>query len=114
MLSMLNNNHGMVDGRDETEQMHVQVVSGTYFPTLGVQPVIGRALTDDDDNSEGDHPVAVSAMRWWKRALAGDPDVLNHKVKLGSTHLQYRGRRSAGVLWNQGRRSRQTSGFRCP
>jgi len=77
--------HGTIDGHDETELMHAQLVSGTYFPTLGVQPVMGRALTDKDDNSEGDHPVAMISYAWWKRGLASDPAVLNRKIKLGTT-----------------------------
>jgi predicted permease len=85
IFSFWNNVHGTVDGRDETEQMGVQLVSGSYFPTLGVQPAIGRALTEDDDNSEGDHPVAVISHAWWKRVLASDPAVLNRKIKLGRT-----------------------------
>jgi len=85
ILSFSNNVHGTVDGRDEMVQMGVQLVSGSYFPTLGVQPAIGRALTEDDDNSEGDHPVAVISYAWWKRDLAGDPAVLNRKIKLGTT-----------------------------
>ena len=85
IFSMPNRVHGTIDGRDEVEEMYVQLVSGTYFPTLGVQPALGRALTDEDDNSEGDHPVAVVSYAWWKRGLAGDPAVLNRKIKLGTT-----------------------------
>jgi hypothetical protein len=65
--------------------MYAQLVSGTYFPTLGVHPVMGRALTDDDDNSEGDHPVAMISYAWWKRGFTSDPAVLNRKIKLGTT-----------------------------
>jgi len=85
IFSFWNDVHGTVDGRNDTEEMHVQLVSGTYFPTLGVQSVLGRALTEDDDNSEGDHPVAVISYAWWKGALAGDPAVLNRKITLGKT-----------------------------
>jgi MacB-like periplasmic core domain len=85
IFSFLNRVHGTIDGRDEVDEMYVQLVSGTYFPTLGVQPALGRALTDEDDNTEGDHPVAVVSYAWWKRALAGDPAVLNRKIKLGTT-----------------------------
>jgi predicted permease len=83
--STQNRVHGTIEGRDNVEEMRVQLVSGTYFPTLGVQPFIGRALSDDDDNSEGDHPVVVVSYAWWKRVLAGDPAVLNRKIKLGTT-----------------------------
>jgi len=85
ILSMLNRVHGTIDGRDEAEEMQVQLVSGMYFPMLGVQAAFGRGLTDEDDNSEGDHPVAVVSYAWWKRVLASDPAVLNRKIKLGTT-----------------------------
>lgn len=85
IFSMENNVHGFVEGRDESEPMNVQLVSGTYFPTLGVNPVMGRMLSDEDDNSQGDHPVAVVSYAWWKRGLAQDPSVLSKKLKIGET-----------------------------
>ncbi len=85
IFSMENNIHGFVEGRDESEPMNVQLVSGTYFPTLGVNAVMGRMLTDDDDNSEGNHPVAVVSYAWWKRGLARDPAVLSKRLKIGET-----------------------------
>jgi predicted permease len=85
IFSFWNAIHGTVDGRDETEEMKVELVSGTYFSTLGVQPAIGRGFTQQDDNSEGDHPVAVISYAWWKRGLASDPAVLNRKIKFGTT-----------------------------
>ena len=90
IFSMTNGVHGFVlspsgETRNESEPMNVQLVSGTYFPTLGVQPERGRILTDADDNSEGDHPVAVISDSWWKRNLAGDPNILGRKLKLGDT-----------------------------
>jgi predicted permease len=85
IFSMMSNVHGTVDGRDKTEPMNVQLVSGTYFPTLGVRALIGRSLTDDDDRTEGNHPVAVISYAWWIGSLARDPNVLSRKLKLGKT-----------------------------
>jgi len=84
VFSMLNMVHGTVEGRKEAEPMNVQLVSGTYFPTLGVQAQIGRLLTEADDNREGDHPVAVVSQAWWKQSLAKDPAALDRKLKIGS------------------------------
>jgi predicted permease len=83
-LSMTNAVHGFVEGRTDSEPMNVQLVSGTYFTTLGVRAFKGRTLNDTDDNSEGDHPVAVISYAWWKRSLARDPNVLNRELKLGA------------------------------
>src|SRR5579859_2009776 len=77
------NGSGQVTG--DSERMHVQLVSGTYFPTLGVQAQIGRTLNDLDDNSEGDHPVVVVSQAFWKHKLASDSNVLDRKLKLGTT-----------------------------
>jgi predicted permease len=85
ICSMRNDVHGLVEGRTESEPMNVQLVSGTYFTTLGVRAFVGRTLNDADDNSEGDHPVAVISYAWWKRSLARDPSVLNRTLKLGTT-----------------------------
>jgi hypothetical protein len=85
VLSMRNDVHGTVDGRDGTELIHAQIVSGSYFPTLGVQPALGRMLNEADDSSEGDHPVVVISDAWWRRGLASDPNVLNRKIKFGTT-----------------------------
>lgn len=85
VLSMTNPVFGTVDHRDHTEPMKVQLVSGTYFPTLGVRPLMGRLLTDEDDKTEGNHPVAVVSYAWWAGSLFRDPQVLNRKLKLGDT-----------------------------
>jgi predicted permease len=85
ICSMTNEVHGFVEGRTESEPMNVQLVSGTYFTTLGVRAFLGRTLSDADDNSEGDHPVAVISYAWWKRSLVRDPNVLNRTLKLGTT-----------------------------
>jgi predicted permease len=85
IFSIINDVHGFVDNRQETERIHVQTVAGTYFQTLGVGAQKGRMLNDGDDSSEGDHPVVVISDGFWKRSLGGDPSVLNHTLRLGNT-----------------------------
>ena len=90
IFSMTDDIHGYVidangASRASTELMHVNFVTGTYFPMLGVDARIGRTLTEVDDSSKGDHPVVMISQGFWKRSLASDPDVLNHKLKLGPT-----------------------------
>ena len=52
-----------------------EFVSGNYFQTFGIQPLIGRVLTPSDDR-EGAQPVAVMSYRAWQRDYAGDPSVI--------------------------------------
>jgi predicted permease len=84
-FSSVNSVHGFVEGRTDAEAMNVQLVSGTYFPTLGVQAVMGRTLSEDDDRTEGGHAVAVVSYAWWMRSLARDTSVLDKKLTIGST-----------------------------
>ncbi len=84
ICSMTNDVHGYVGERAQLEPMKVQLVSGTYFQMLGVQPMLGRAINDSDDNTEGNHPVAVVSYSFWTRSLARDPDVLNKSLRMGS------------------------------
>ncbi len=85
VFSMTNRVHGFVQGRRDSEPMNVQLVSGTYFPMLGVQAVVGRALYEDDDRTQGGHPVAMVSYGWWTENLARDPSVLSKKLTIGST-----------------------------
>lgn len=51
-----------------------EYVSGNIFRTLGVQPWIGRLMTDADDQ-EGAPPVAVMSYHIWKEKYGSDPSV---------------------------------------
>ncbi len=80
-----NSMHGAVGESGSLEPMDVQLVSGTYFSMLGVEPILGRAFTQADDEPAGGHPIAVVSYSWWKRRFARDPSVLGNTVRLGST-----------------------------
>jgi predicted permease len=77
--------HGFVEGRRDSEPMNIQLVSGTYFPMLGVEAMMGRTLSEEDDRTEGGHPVAVVSYAWWSRNFARDLSVLDKKLTIGST-----------------------------
>lgn len=56
-----------------------EIVSGNYFPVLGVGPALGRVLAIDDDTPNA-NPVAVLSYDFWKTQLGGNPDVVGRKV----------------------------------
>ena len=58
------------------------LVSGVYFPLLGVEPALGRTLGPDDDRVPLGHPVAVLSHGYWKRRFALDPGVLGRTVTI--------------------------------
>lgn len=49
----------------QTERVAGELVSGTYFPVLGVDAALGRTLLPEDDARPGGHPVAVLSHSFW-------------------------------------------------
>lgn len=62
-----------------------QIITGNYFRVLGVNAIIGRVITSEDDLVPGGHPVAVISYGFWKRRFAMDPGILNRKIRIGGT-----------------------------
>jgi predicted permease len=59
-----------------SEEARVQLVSGEYFPVLGVRALMGRTLAPDDNRPGGEPGVAVLSYGFWKRRFAGDSAVV--------------------------------------
>jgi predicted permease len=57
-------------------------VSGDYFRTLGVQPVIGRLLLADDDRRGCASPPAVISYGFWQREYGGSPSAVGRVISL--------------------------------
>ncbi len=53
------------------------LVSGSYFPVLGLNAAIGRLLTPDDDKTVGGHLVVVISHDYWRTRFELSPAVLN-------------------------------------
>ena len=56
------------------------MVSGSYFPVLGVQPALGRLLGAADDRTPGESPVVVLSHAYWQSRFASDPGVLQQPM----------------------------------
>jgi predicted permease len=69
-------------GDVDTGQTRVALVSGNYFGMLGVNALIGRALTPDDDRVPGGHPVTVISYRYWERRFERSAEVLGRTLTL--------------------------------
>lgn len=65
-----------------TEKVAAELVSGTFFPVLGVGAFIGRTFTPDDDRTPGGHPLVVLAYDYWKTRFAGDQAVLGKTISV--------------------------------
>lgn len=58
-----------------------EYVSGNFFRTFGVQPWIGRLMTDADDQ-KGAPPVAVMSYHVWQEKYASDPSVVGGSYQI--------------------------------
>src|ERR1700678_231905 len=58
-----------------------EFVSGNFFRTMGVQPWIGRLMTEVDDQ-EGAPSVAVMSYRVWKEKYGSDPSVVGASYQI--------------------------------
>ena len=59
------------------------LVSGDFFPVLGVAPLAGRLFTAADDRRGcGTSSGAVISYPFWQREFGGDPAILNRTVSL--------------------------------
>jgi predicted permease len=66
----------------EPERARVELVTGSYFPVLGVPPALGRTLTPDDDRVPGGHPVAVLSFAYWERRFHRDPQIAGKVLRI--------------------------------
>jgi predicted permease len=71
----------LADG--QAEQVSGQVVTGNYHRGLGVQPLLGRLLTDDDDKASA-NPVAVLSYRYWQKRFSDDVTVIGKQINLNN------------------------------
>jgi putative ABC transport system permease protein len=70
--------------RGEAQLVSGAWVSGSYFDTPGVRPVLGRVLAESDDRPGGgpDGAVAVISHGLWQRSYGGAADVIGRTLML--------------------------------
>ena len=73
--------------KGETMSTEGMLVSGSYFPTLGVVPAIGRLLDGNDDRTIGESRVAVLSYGYWSTRFGASPAVLNEPLTVNGHPL---------------------------
>src|ERR1035441_7089405 len=66
----------------QTVPNEVLVVSGGYFPALGVKPLLGRTISPEDDVNGAGNAVTVLAYGYWHDRLGGETRVLNQPIRI--------------------------------
>ena len=61
---------------NHTERVGAELVSGSYFPVLGVTAALGRTFTPEQDRTPGGEPFAVLSYSFWQTRFSSDRNIL--------------------------------------
>src|SRR5579864_1694119 len=73
--------YNLSDGGTLPEQVRSSTCSWDLFATLGVQPLIGRSFTAEDDQPSA-NGTAILSWALWNRRFGGDASVVGRKINL--------------------------------
>ena len=69
-------------GAGEPEELRGQAVSANLFPMLGVNAMLGRTFSPEEDLPDRP-PVVLLSQRLWERRFGGDSNIVGRSVNLG-------------------------------
>ena len=126
LMSAWSQNNFIRYGSGAPDRLSGELVAGDYFGILGVEPLLGRVLTPEDDAANATL-AAVIGERLWKRGFGRSADVVGRSMQLGTqvftivgvVPAHFRGRSDASDVWASmiatstpdGRASRGNRGF---
>jgi predicted permease len=64
------------------DRVFTDYVSGNYFQTLGIQPLLGRFFLPSEGETPGADPVIILSYSYWKQHFGGDPSVVGRHASL--------------------------------
>jgi predicted permease len=67
---------------DRAAQISAELVSGLYFPTLGIGAALGRTIAPDDDAVPDTKPVVVLSYSFWRTYFTGDRTIVGRTIAL--------------------------------
>jgi predicted permease len=68
-------------GSGQPERLHAHMISADFFPTLGLNPVLGRNFRAEEDRAGG-APCAILGDGFWKRKFGSSADILGKSILL--------------------------------
>jgi putative ABC transport system permease protein len=74
----------LISAGGEAEASVGELVSGNYFPMLGVRAAVGRLFTASDDLRAGQHPYAVLSYSYWQTRFAGDRSIIGQTIRVNN------------------------------
>lgn len=81
-----------ITGAGEPENVHGQRISSTFFPILGINPIMGRDFSADEDRL-GANPTVMISEGLWKRKFGSAPGIIGRRIVVDGV-----GRTIVGVI----------------
>jgi predicted permease len=81
-----------LSGNGEPERLHGEMISAGFFEILGVNPLMGRAFSPEEDRLGAD-PTAMITEGLWKRKFGSRADIIGQRLILDDV-----GRTIVGVV----------------
>jgi predicted permease len=73
------------DGRNERAAL--ELVSGNYFPVLGLQPALGRLFSPSDDRTASGAPLAILGYEYWRTRFGADSRLIGKEILVNDHRL---------------------------
>jgi putative ABC transport system permease protein len=86
-------------GPGKPEELLAGVVAASFFQSIGVEPIMGRAFSNGDGAHGHDHVVIVS-HRLWRRHFGSSTQAVGRKIKLGGEPYRVIGILPSDFTWN--------------
>ncbi|HEY6334133.1 MAG TPA: ABC transporter permease, partial [Blastocatellia bacterium] len=79
-ISTVRDSDVTLSGLGVPEVLTCKVVAADYFKVLGINPLLGRDFSNDDETSASD--VATVSDGFWRKTLGGDPNVIGRAISI--------------------------------
>jgi len=97
-LAAFSDQRANMTGNGDLEEISVQLATVELFQVLGVKPLMGRTLTNDDGLAKS--PGVLLGYGIWQRQFGGDPQILGKPITLNGIPFEVVGVMPAGFQWH--------------
>ncbi len=87
-----------LSGTDGASRIEGELVSGSYFDLLRIEPRLGRAFLPEEDETPDTHPVTIISHGLWQRSLGENAEIIGRTINLNDREFTVVGVAPEGFL----------------
>jgi putative ABC transport system permease protein len=80
-IAVFRSDSKIISSAQNTQRIEGANVSASFFPLLGIEPMLGRTFTIEEDQP-GHASVVVLSHSLWQLQFGAEPDVIGHVIEL--------------------------------